>query len=223
MVFPKNFDFFFDFLEQKLSTAILLPDKVSEDAYVKVKAKIGVFRVGNHNLLDDIFKFSSEEAILEEEVLESEVPWTLNKGVEFTSHGYEVVICPVVGGYVSVVLLDYPVAFGDNADISNIGIDIGRDEEVVQSHYIFGVIFALPGPVTLFASFIQVRMPVPEDIRELELFHPGNDLGFWTPSCSFFPIAVVVVVELGEDAYLPVSDRDYVFLGVEDFVVKDYI
>ena len=58
-------------------------------------------------------------------------------------------------------------------------------------------------------------MPVPEDISEVEFFHPGNDLvpGLCPVVVS---VAVIVMVERREDAVIPVPDGDSAFLSVED-------
>ena len=75
--------------------------------------KVGFFRVGDQNLLDDIIKFSSEEAILEIGVLKSQEPRSLNERVKIESQGYETVVCPVISGSITCM---YPKRLG-NAEI----------------------------------------------------------------------------------------------------------
>ena len=92
--------------------------------------------------------------------------------MEVKSQSYEAMICPIVGGHIFVVPLNCFVALGDDASICNIGINIGGDEEVVQSGIFLRIIFTLPGPKSILTSFISVQMHIPGNISEVEFVHP---------------------------------------------------
>ena len=61
-----------------------------------------------------------------------------------------------------------------------------------------------------------------EDISEVKFFNSSDDL---LPRLGsiVLSISVVVLIELGEDAHVPVSNCEHVLLGVEDSLVKDLL
>ena len=85
-----------------------------------------------------------------------------------------------------------------------------------------GIFLTFPSPIALLASLIRVWMPVPEYVSEVEIFHTGNDLASGLGSV-LVSIEVVVIFELGEYAYIPVSHNNHVLLGVKDSIVKDFL
>ena len=64
MIFTDLFDFFFKSLEKEFSTDIVLPLKVSEGTYVRIKVQVLTFIIGYYNLLDSIIKLDCEKAVL---------------------------------------------------------------------------------------------------------------------------------------------------------------
>ena len=130
--------------------------------------------------------------------------------------------CSVEGSIAFIVFFNLFVASSDDVGISYEQVDVGGNKEAVQSCYFPGIVFAFPSPTALFASFNGVRVSVPEDVSEVELSYSSNDLASGLSSVIVY-IAVVVVVKLGEDAHIPVSDSDCVLLGVEDSVLKDLL